>query len=156
MRALVLVLPLLAGCLATTGELDTAVTEITGRIDAVARDAQESAEAAREAWRRGEIDYAELQKRLQDIRAATLDVAKETTREVMGELRDTIRARPEVVADTAGDVARGVLPGVPGEIIAMLLASVGTYFAATKKADRDTAWDLEMERAKRAAEGKRG
>ena len=49
---------ILTGCFATSGDLESAVADITGRIDVVARDGQESAEAAREAWKRGEITYA--------------------------------------------------------------------------------------------------
>ena len=119
-----------SSCLATSGDLERIGLEVGARIDAAARSAEESAAAAREAWKRGEISYVELQSRLQDIRSATLDVAKETTEQVVREVKETIEARPEV----AGDVARTVLPGPWGEALAILLASGGAYFAASRKA----------------------
>jgi len=117
-------------CLATTGDLDRIGAEVGARIDAAARSAEESAAAARDAWRRGEITYAELQSRLQDIRSATLDVAKETTQQVVREVRETIERRPEI----GGDIARTVVPGPWGEALAILLASGGAYAAAARKA----------------------
>lgn len=127
---LIITAMLCTSCLATSGDLDRIGAEVGARIDAVARSAEESAAAAREAWRQGDISYAELQKRLQDIRSATLDVAKETTEQVVREVRETIEARPEVV----GDVARTVIPGPWGEALALLLASGGAYVAASRKA----------------------
>lgn len=136
---------ILTGCFATTGDLEGAVADITGRIDVVARDAQQSADAAREAWKRGEITYAELQQRLQDVRAATLDQSKVITREVIDGVKETIATRPEVVADTAADVSRTMIPGPFGEILALLLASGGTYLAASKRAQNE-AQRMSMER----------
>lgn len=150
MKHLILAM-LCAGCVATTGDLDGAVTEITARIDAAARDAQESAEAARAAWQRGEITYAELQARLQDIRAATLDVAKETTEQVVREMRETIEARPEVV----GDVARTVIPGPWGEALAILVASGGAYVAASRRAREEAERINRARDAARLARGER-
>lgn len=150
MKHLILAL-LCAGCVATTGDLDGAVTEITARIDAAARDAQESAEAARAAWQRGEITYTELQARLQDIRAATLDVAKETTREVVEGVKETIERRPEVV----GDITRTIIPGPWGELIAILAGSGAAYAAATRKAKEEAAKINAARDAARLARGEK-
>lgn len=136
---------ILTGCFATAGDLEGAVADITGRIDVVARDAQQSSEAAREAWKRGEITYAEMQQRLQDVRAATLDQSKEITREVIDGVKETIATRPEVIADGAADVSRTMIPGPFGEILALLIASGGTYLAASKRAQAEAS-RMSMER----------
>lgn len=154
MRALLALLALpLCGCLATSGDLDGAVADITERIEVVARSAEESAAAARGAWERGEITYADLQKRLQDIRAATLDVAKETTTEVLDGLKETMESRPEVVAQATGDVLGQVIPGVPGELLGMIGTAAAAYFAATRKSKKDAedaVWDARYERKEEA------
>lgn len=137
MRALALTLPLLCGCVATSGELERAVGDITARVDEIAQEARADADAAREAWRRGDITYAELQRQLADIREATLDVSKETAREVIGDLRETIEARPEVVGGVAGDVSRDLIPGPWGDLIAMVLAGGGAYVASRRKAKEE-------------------
>lgn len=140
---------ILTGCFATTGDLEGAVADITGRIDVVARDAQQSAEAAREAWKRGEITYAEMQQRLQDIRAATLDSSKAITREVIDGVKETIATRPEVVAQAGADALGQVIPGVPGELLALVGTGLATYFAASRKAKKDAedaVWDARYER----------
>lgn len=124
-------------CVATTGELERAVTEITGRIDVAAREAQESAEAAREAWRRGEITYTELQARLQDIRSATLDVAKETTQEVVEGVKEAIRERPGEAIETGAQVVGGLLPGPWGDIVAALGGAAAAAMYARKKAHEE-------------------
>jgi nicotinamide mononucleotide (NMN) deamidase PncC len=138
-------------CLATSGDLERIGAEVGERIEAVARSAEESAAAAREAWRKGDISYTELQARLQDIRSATLDVAKETTEQVVREMRETIEARPEVV----GDVARTVIPGPWGEALAILVASGGAYVAASRRAREEAERINRARDAARLARGER-
>jgi hypothetical protein len=149
-RLTLLALPLaLCSCFATSGDLDKAVADIAGRISVVADSAQASAEAAREAYTRGELTYAELQKRLQDIRAATLEAGEAVTREVVDGLKETIENRPEVVAQATGDVIGGVIPGPLGQIIALAGTAAATYFASSRKAKKDAedaVWDFKLER----------
>ena len=146
MRHIILTCTLLcASCIATSGDLEQMGAEITERIAVAARSAEESASAAREAWKRGEIDYAELQSRLQDIRSATLDVARETTREVVAGVRETIEQRPEVVAQTGATIAQTALPGPLGELLGGLILAGGAYAAARSKS-REDARHMSMER----------
>lgn len=137
--ALAAVALLCASCIATSGDLERAVTDISERVSVVARSAEESAEAAREAYRQGSISYAELQQRLQDIRAATLDVAQETAKEVIGDLRETLEKRPAVVAETGAAVAREAIPGPWGDLLGGLLIAGGTYMAAARRAKEEAA-----------------
>jgi hypothetical protein len=116
-------------CLATSGEIDRAIADITGRIDVVARDAQESSEAARAAWQRGEISYAELEKRLQDIRAATLGTAKETAETVLEGVKEAIEQRPAEAIKTGTEMVGGLLPGPWGEVLALAGAAAAAAFA---------------------------
>lgn len=133
MRYILLAL-LCTSCVATTGDLDRAVTDITSRVNEVAQEASASADEAREAWKRGDITYAELQRQLADIRAGVVDVASETTAEVIGQLKETLEERPEVVGGIAGDASRTLIPGPLGEMLALILTAGGTYVAASKRA----------------------
>jgi len=134
---LLILCALCASCLATSGEIDRAIADITGRIDVVARDAQESSDAARAAWQRGEISYAELEKRLQDIRAATLGAAKETTEAVLGAVKEAIEERPEEVVKGVTGAAGGLLPGPWGDIIAGLGGAAAAALYASRRAKEE-------------------
>ena len=138
MRHTITVLALLcASCLATSGEIDRAIADITGRIDVVAKDAQQSSEAARAAWQRGEISYAELEARLQDIRAATLGAAKETAETVLEGVKDAIEQRPEELIAGGTRVVGGVLPGPWGDLLAGLGGAAAAALYAARKAKEE-------------------
>jgi hypothetical protein len=140
-----------SSCLATSGDLERATAEIAERVAVVARSAEESAQAVRDAYARGELTYAELQQRLQDIRAATLEAGEAVTKEVIDSVRETIESRPEVIAQTAGNAAGALIPGPLGQLAEMLILAGGAYAAASRKAKKDAedaVWDLRMERTK--------
>ena len=108
MRAILLTLcAACASCFATSGDLDRAIESIARDIAVVAEDAADSAQAVRDAWQRGEITAAEMEKRLQDIRAAAVTLAKDAAREEMAGLQETIEKRPEaVVRETTETLAK--------------------------------------------------
>lgn len=138
MKPLALILcALCASCLATSGEIDRAIADITGRIDVVARDSQQSAEAAREAWQRGEISYAELEKRLQDIRAATLGASKDITEDVLAGVKEAIEQRPEEVISGGSRMVGGLLPGPWGDLLAGLGGAAAAAVYAARKAKEE-------------------
>jgi hypothetical protein len=156
-RVLILALPLaLCSCLATSGEIDRAIADITGRINVVARDSQESADAARAAWQRGEIDYAELEKRLQDIRAATMGTGKEIVADVLEGVKETMAQRPEAAVRETTETIGGMLPGTAGEILIFGGGLIATYLAARREAAakaaaakreaEDALYDFKLER----------
>jgi hypothetical protein len=138
MRYLLLAL-LCTSCLATSGDLERVAVDMAEQISVVARSAEESAEAARDAFKRGEITYTELQARLQDIRSATLDVARDTTEQVVGGVVKAIKERPEAALTSASEASRTFVPGPWGEVLAVLLAGGASYAASTRKAKEEAA-----------------
>lgn len=147
MRALLAIIAvvLMPSCIATSGDLEQLGVELTRELSHVADSAAQSSEAARDAFRQGEITYTELQQRLADIRGATLEAAEHTTGQVIGELKEVIESRPEVAAQVAGDASRTLIPGPAGEILAALLLAGGTY-AASSRRSRQEAQRMSMER----------
>lgn len=133
MRALLLA-ALCCSCVATSGDLDQAVAEIGDRIAVVADSARESAAAARVAYEQGEITYKELQDRLRDIRAATLDASEQVTKDVVADVKEAIAKRPEVIAETGASIVSGTVPGPLGELLGGLILAGGTYMAASRRA----------------------